>query len=386
MGLCLQLFFRGLFFKFGPDIFQAEDQAGAALGGGDHAVVRESVETGKGLFGVAADKGSVLHLEDKGAVRAVGRGLGVMGNRNALDGGHNVCHVVHLLQLFPLLRVKGQAVEAVHQLFLRQFREAGRHLRISGKDAGDGGVLGVVLQRGKGALHVKFNISKLLAGIIVMTALLSVTLALTKLLTATGLTTTIFSFRSEKLQSLFGGETAMLLGTGGRDYMILIIELVFVIAVKLLIDLFLKTKLGYMLRATGDNEKLVISLGKDSGTYKILGIAVANGFVAMSGALYANLYTQYDNSCGSGKVVMALASVIVGMTVFSRVKFINDTTAVIFGAVIYSLCLNYLVLVDTNGIYLKLLNAVMFALILIFNEKTSGLVSKHSRLKGGQAK
>ena len=168
--------------------------------------------------------------------------------------------------------------------------------------------------------------------------------------------------------------------------MILIIELVFVIAVKLLIDLFLKTKLGYMLRATGDNEKLVISLGKDSGTYKILGIAVANGLVSMSGALYANLYTQYDNSCGSGKVVMALASVIVGMTVFSRVRFINDTTAVIFGAVIYSLCLNYLVLVDTNGIYLKLLNAVMFALILIFNEKTSGLVSKHSRLKGGQAK
>ena len=237
-----------------------------------------------------------------------------------------------------------------------------------------------------GVLHVKFNISKLLAGIIVMTALLSVTLALTKLLTATGLTTTIFSFRSENLQSLFGGKAAMLMGAGGRDYMILIIELVLVIAVKLLIDLFLKTKLGYMLRATGDNEKLVISLGKDSGTYKILGIAVANGFVAMSGALYANLYTQYDNSCGSGKVVMALASVIVGMTVFSRVRFINDTTAVIFGAVIYSLCLNYLVLVDTNGIYLKLLNAVMFALILIFNEKTSGLVSKHSRLKGGQAK
>ena len=84
-----------------------------------------------------------------------------------------------------------------------------------------------------GVLHVKFNISKLLAGIIVMTALLSVTLALTKLLTATGLTTTIFSFRSENLQSLFGGKAAMLMGAGGRDYMILIIELVFVIAVKM---------------------------------------------------------------------------------------------------------------------------------------------------------
>ena len=236
-----------------------------------------------------------------------------------------------------------------------------------------------------GVLHVKFNISKLLSGIIVMTALLSVTLALTKLLTRTGFTTTIFSFRSENLSGIFGGRLTELLGNQNRDYMILIIELVFVIAVKFIIDLFLKTKLGYMLRATGDNEMLVISLGKDSGEYKILGIALANGFVAMSGALYANLFSQYDNSCGSGKVVMALASVIIGMAVFSKIRFLADTTAVVFGAVIYSLCLNYLVLVDTNGIYLKLLNAVMFALILIFNDKTSSFVSKRSKLKGGRS-
>ena len=188
------------------------------------------------------------------------------------------------------------------------------------------------------------------------------------------------------MSCIFSGKAAGLLGTANRDYMILIIELVFVIAVKLIIDLFLKTKLGYMLRATGDNEMLVVSLGRDSGTYKILGIALANGFVAMSGALYANLFSQYDNSCGSGKVVMALASVIIGMAVFSKIRFISDTTAVVLGAVIYSLCLNYLVLVDTNGIYLKLLNAVMFALILIFNDKTSGFVSKRSKLKGGNAK
>ena len=236
-----------------------------------------------------------------------------------------------------------------------------------------------------GVLHVKFNISKLLSGIIVMTALLSVTLALTKLLTRTGFTTTIFSFRSENLSGIFGGRLTELLGNQNRDYMILIIELVFVIAVKFIIDLFLKTKLGYMLRATGDNEMLVISLGKDSGAYKILGIALANGFVAMSGALYANLFSQYDNSCGSGKVVMALASVIIGMAVFSKIRFLADTTAVVFGAVIYSLCLNYLVLVDTNGIYLKLLNAVMVALILIFNDKTSSFLSKRSKLKGGRS-
>ena len=245
---------------------------------------------------------------------------------------------------------------------------------------------GVIAGAVTGILHVKFNISKLLSGIIVMTALLSVTLALTKLLTKTGFTTTIFSFRSENLTGIFSGKTASLLGNANSDYMIILIELIFVISVKVIIDLFLKTKLGYMLKATGDNEMLVASLGKDNGTYKILGIALANGFSAMSGALYSNLYSQYDNSCGSGKVVMALASVIIGMAVFSKIRFFADTTAVILGAVIYSLCLNYLVLVDTNGIYLKLLNAVMFALILIFNDKTAYFTARHSKLKRGKSK
>ncbi|MBQ7289216.1 MAG: ABC transporter permease [Clostridia bacterium] len=234
-----------------------------------------------------------------------------------------------------------------------------------------------------GVLHVKFNISKLLSGIIVMTALLSVTLACTKLLTKTGQTTTIFSYRSENLSGIFGGSLLSGLNSDMKDYAILLILLIFVLCVKLLIDLFLKTKMGYMLRAAGSNEKVVIALGKDVGAYKILGLSLANGFVAVSGALYAHLFMQYDNTCGSGKVVMALASVIIGITVFSRIRFFKDTSAVILGAIIYALCLNYLVLVDTNGIYLKLLNAVLFALILIFNEKTSALFSARSKMRKG---
>lgn len=236
-----------------------------------------------------------------------------------------------------------------------------------------------------GILHVKFNISKLLSGIIVMTALLSVTLALTKLLTKNGQTTSIFSFRSEAIDGLFGGAFFASLGSAAKDYLIIGVLLIIVLIVKIVIDLFLKTKIGYMLKATGDNERLVVALGKNSGNYKILGLAMANGFVSVSGALYSNLFMQYDNTSGSGKVVMALASVIIGITVFSRIRFVKDTTAVIFGAVIYSLCLNYLVLVDTGGIYLKLLNAVMFALILIFNDKIGSLMSNRGKIKGEAA-
>lgn len=234
-----------------------------------------------------------------------------------------------------------------------------------------------------GVLHVKCKISKLLSGIIVMTALLSVTLACTKLLTKTGQTTTIFSYRSENLTGIFGGSLLRGLKSGARDYAVLLILLLFALGVKLMIDLFLKTKLGYMLRAAGSNERLVIALGKDVGAYKILGLSLANGFVAMSGALYAHLYMQYDNTVGSGKVVLALASVIIGVTVFSRIRWIKDTSAVIFGAVIYALCLNYLTLVDTGGIYLKLLNAALFTLILVFHDKASSLFSARAKIRKG---
>ena len=230
-----------------------------------------------------------------------------------------------------------------------------------------------------GVLHVRFRISKLLAGIIVMTSLLSINLALTKFLTDNGYTTTIFSYRSKGLRGLFGSRLVTFAGKRYEDLMTILLLLAIVIAVKLILDLFLKTKLGYMLRATGDNEKLVVSLSRDPGRYKILGLSLANGLVAVSGALYSHLYASYDNNCGSGKVVLALASVIIGLAVFSNFRIFKDTSAVIFGAILYSLCLNYLVLVDKNGIYLKLLNAVMFALILVFNDRIMGLRSRLGR-------
>lgn len=235
-----------------------------------------------------------------------------------------------------------------------------------------------------GVLHVKFKISNLLSGIIVMTALLSVNLALTKLLTRTGYTTTIFSYRSENLKGIFSGKFSEFFGKEAKDYMIIAMLLVIVIVLKLAVDLFLKTKAGYMLRATGDNERVAITLAKNAGNYKIFGLAFANGFVAMSGAIYSQLFMSYDNNSGTGKAVLALASVIIGTAIFSNIKFVKDTTAVVIGAIVYSLCLNYLVLVDKDGIYLKFLNAVLFALILIFNDKISAFLRKRSVSKGGK--
>ncbi len=226
-----------------------------------------------------------------------------------------------------------------------------------------------------GFLHVRCRISKLLSGIIVMTGLLSVTLALTRLLTDNGNTTTIFSYRSRGLVGIFNQSFIASADSSLRDYIRIAILLAVVIVIKIIIDLFMKTRLGYMLRATGDNESTVIAGGRDAGIYKIIGLALANGLAGTSGALYSQLYMQYDNNSGSGKVVLALASVIIGTAVFSGIPKVKNTTAVIMGAVVYSLCLNYLSLADTSGIYLKLLNAVLFAIILIFNDKISRFFS-----------
>lgn len=238
-------------------------------------------------------------------------------------------------------------------------------------------VVGCLAGAVTGLLHVRCRISPLLSGIIVMTGLLSCNLALTKLLTKNGYTTTIFSYRSEGLGGLFHPTFLEGVSPTVRDVATTLILLALVLVCKLLIDLFLRTKLGYLLRATGDNAQLVISLGKDAGHYKILGLALANGLVAVSGALYAQLYMSYDNNCGSGKAVLALASVIIGIAVLSRIRFLSKTTAVVIGALIYSLCLNYLVLIDKDGIYLKLLNAALFAVILIGNDRLSAWRERH---------
>ena len=221
-----------------------------------------------------------------------------------------------------------------------------------------GGLMGALT----GLLHVKFGITKLLSGIIVMTGLMSVTLALTTVLTGTGFTITNFSYTAYGFFGLFNNENGVM-----SDGLVILVLIAIVGVIKMLLDLFFKSKTGFMLIATGNNEDLVTSLGKDVGFYKILGLAVANGLVAFGGGLYAQMTLNYDNTSGTGKVVLALASVIIGLALFRGVKFVKPTSAVIVGAIIYSLCLNFFTLVDTNGTYLKIMNAAMFAIILIVN-------------------
>jgi len=226
-----------------------------------------------------------------------------------------------------------------------------------------GGLAGFVT----GFLHVKFKISNLLAGILVMTALISINLNLGRV---DGNVRVLIGYSKDNM-TLFNGWFVNLFGTEfkalGKVSVLLILVLVF----KLLIDKFLKTKAGFLLRATGNNEQLVTSMGKQAGIYKILGLVIANAMVALAGAVYSQQMNYYDNTSGMGMVVIALASVIIGCSMFKKVDFVSGTSSVIIGALIYSGCLSLAVNIGIDTSYLKLLMAVIFTVVLIINNSLS---------------
>ena len=211
-----------------------------------------------------------------------------------------------------------------------------------------------------GFLHVKFKINGLLSGIITMTALLSINIALSK-------GRTLVPYNNSK--TLFNNNFISLFGDNLRVQAIgnIIILLIIVVIVKIVLDLFLQTKRGFMLRAIGNNEQMGTSLGVNIGLYKILGLVLANGMVGLAGAIYGQYMRYFDNTSGTGMVVIALASVIIGVAIFRKAKLIKGTTAAIVGALIYTAALNIVIALGVPTTYLKLFMALAFALVLILN-------------------
>ena len=97
---------------------------------------------------------------------------------------------------------------------------------------------------------------------------------------------------------------------------------------------------------------------------KILGLAIANGLVALSGCVFAQQSRVFDISMGTGALVIGLASVIIGLSFFRRLSFVKTTTAVIVGSIFYKACVA-LALKFAGATATKLITAVLFLLILI---------------------
>lgn len=207
-----------------------------------------------------------------------------------------------------------------------------------------------------GLLHVKLGIRDLLSGILVMTALLTINLLVT------GKQSVIYI---NKLPTIFTDGLVTLLPEALYAYRRVIILLIVVAAVKLVMDLFFKTRLGLLLRASGSNLQYVTSLAVNPGHMKILGLTLGNGLTALAGSVLAQQARSASVSSGTGMVVMGLASVIIGTTLFKRVRFIKATTQVVIGSLVYKACLAIATLLKLDTVYLKLLMSVLFIIALV---------------------
>ena len=217
-----------------------------------------------------------------------------------------------------------------------------------------------------GVLHVKLKIRPLLSGILMFTALLSVNLVI--LFLFNGGNSVASFFRKPTIFSAF--PASLIPETVGGFYIRqLVVSLVLVIVCKVLLDAFLRTKCGLLLRATGDNAGFVTMLSRDPGQSKITGLAIGNGFAALSGAVIAQAKGSSDQQMGTGMVVLGLASVIIGLSLFKGFRRIRPTTAVVFGSVAYKACLSIALALGLPTEYLKLLMAALFVLALIAGEK-----------------
>ena len=204
-----------------------------------------------------------------------------------------------------------------------------------------------------GLIHVKLKVRDLFSGIIMMTGLYSINLHL-----AGG--SALMSI-GKKQTTLFRNNP---LADGLGDAATLVIVLLVVAVCKVLLDLFLKTRAGYLLRAAGDNETVVTALAKDRGAVKIGGLMLANALAALSGGILCQQQRLFEISMGTGAMVLGLASVIIGLNLFRKVSFIRSTTAVVVGAIVYKLCVSLAISCGLGASDLKLITALLFLLIL----------------------
>ena len=232
-----------------------------------------------------------------------------------------------------------------------------------------------------GLIHVKLKVRDLLSGIIVMTALYSINLRITGKANLP-----IFSKETIFSNSFLSAHVP----EAASPFIVTIILFVIVLVCKVLLDAYLQTRSGYLLRAVGDNDVLVTSLAKDKGLVKIVGLAIANGFAALAGSVYCQQKGFFEISIGTGTMVIGLANVIIGTQLLKRVGFIRSTTAVIIGSIVYKACVSIALLLNDLHIGgldisipitasdLKLITSVLFLIILVVSPSGGKKVKSHA--------
>jgi putative ABC transport system permease protein len=205
-----------------------------------------------------------------------------------------------------------------------------------------------------GLLNVKLKIKDILSGILVMIGLYSINLRI----------------MGRANLPLLNEKTIF---TQGNN---LITTLVFSFIVALLFTIFFKTKMGYMIKGVGDNEKMIISLGIDTDKVKILALAFSNGLVALAGGLMAQYQGFSDINMGTGTIIIGLASIVIGQTLFRKVKFLRESTLIILGTIIYRMSISLSLIAGFNPSDLKLISCIIVVLALTLGNKNIIFLNK----------
>ncbi len=209
-----------------------------------------------------------------------------------------------------------------------------------------------------GLLHTKGKINGLLAGILTMIALYSINLRVMG-------KANVPLLRDETIVSMIKyhpllGDTRWL-----QNLVLVLAFAVIVLVLKFLVDWFMHTDLGMSIRATGDNARMIGSLGVNTDKTIIIGLALSNGLVGLAGSITAQFQGFADVQMGVGMIVIGLATVIIGEVVFGSRSIFRATLAVIGGAIIYRFVLAgalYFDLLQPND--MKLITAILVILAL----------------------
>ena len=199
-------------------------------------------------------------------------------------------------------------------------------------------------------LQTKMGVNSLLAGIIVNTALYSVNIAVM------GNSSILNMNRTE---TVFTKTKELLAGTFLEGQYKLFIAAVAVIAVCVLLGLFLKTKLGLAIRATGNNPDMVRSSSINPVFTTIVGLCVANSFTALSGCLLAQSQKSVNIDIGTGMVTIALASLLIGGVFTGKRKIPVQLVGMVLGAFIFRFVYTVALRFDMPAFMLKFVSSVI---------------------------
>ena len=200
------------------------------------------------------------------------------------------------------------------------------------------------------ALQTKFRIPSILAGIITNTGLYTVNLAVM------GFSSNVNMLKTDTIFSLL----KPFLGSGYK----LIPAAILTAVVGLLLVLFLKTRLGLSIRATGDNADMVRASSINTGFTVTIGLMLANSLTGLSGAVLAQYQKTADINLGTGMVIIGLASLIIGETLMPKGKLWMKVLGAILGSVLYRFIIAIALRLDLPSECLKLISAVIVALAI----------------------